>query len=140
MNEIRIKKKIAGVLLLVSAQLLIQSCTNNNRLPQLGSNKIENVIAAMTPDEKIGMSVGDGKFLPAAISKTTEQGTGIIIANQNSKMVIPRLLVRSSALTDGPSGVNRIPILRERPNIPIQPHFQLPPVSPQHGTPSWWRT
>jgi len=109
MNEIRIKKKIAGVLLLVSAQLLIQSCTNNNRLPQLGSNKIENVIAAMTPDEKIGMSVGDGKFLPAAISKTTEQGTGIIIANQNSKMVIPRLLVRSSALTDGPSGVNRDP-------------------------------
>ena len=104
----KIKDLLIGVFTLVTTQLLIQACTNN-RLPQLGQNKIENVIAAMTPDEKIGMSVGDGKFLPATESKTTEQGTGIIIANQNSKMVIPRLGITSSALTDGPSGVNRDP-------------------------------
>ena len=104
----KIKDLLIGVFTLVTTQLLIQACTNN-RLPQLGQNKIENVIAAMTPDEKVGMSVGDGKFLPATESKTTEQGTGIIIANQNSKMVIPRLGITSSALTDGPSGVNRDP-------------------------------
>ena len=104
----KIKNLLIWVFFLAATQLLVQSCTNNT-LPQLGKNKIENVIAAMTPDEKIGMSVGDGKFLPAAVSKTTEQGTGIIIANQNSKLVIPRLGISSSALTDGPSGVNRDP-------------------------------
>lgn len=104
----RIKSLFIGVLFLMAMQVFIQSKAGD-RLPQLGKDKIEKVIAAMTPDEKIGMSVGDGKFLPAAISKTTEQGTGIIIANQNSKMVIPRLSVMSSALTDGPSGVNRDP-------------------------------
>ena len=104
----RIKSLFIGVLSLMAMQVFIQSKAGD-RLPQLGKDKIEKVIAAMTPDEKIGMSVGDGKFLPAAISKTMEQGTGIIIANQNSKMVIPRLSVMSSALTDGPSGVNRDP-------------------------------
>ncbi len=108
MSKMKIKNLLIGLFSLVAMQVLMQSCTNNS-LPQLGKNKIENVIAAMTPDEKIGMSVGDGKFLPAAESKTTEQGTGIIIANQNSKMVIPRLAITSSALTDGPSGVNRDP-------------------------------
>ena len=104
----KIKNLFAAVVLLFAVQILIQS-KPGDLVPQLGKDKIEKVIAAMTPDEKIGMSVGDGKFLPAAVSKTTEQGTGIIIANQNSKLVIPRLSIFSSALTDGPSGVNRDP-------------------------------
>ena len=78
--------------------------------PQLGNDKVEDVIAAMTTEEKIGLTVGDGKFLPAVQSKNIEQGTGIIIANQNSKMVIPRLSIFSSALSDGPSGLNRDPL------------------------------
>ncbi|MDP4284337.1 MAG: glycoside hydrolase family 3 C-terminal domain-containing protein [Bacteroidota bacterium] len=81
----------------------------NNTAPQLGKNKIEAVIAAMTPEEKIGMTVGDGKFLPAVDQENIEQGTGIIIANQNSKLLIPRLNIWSSALSDGPSGLNRDP-------------------------------
>ncbi len=104
----KIKNLFAGLVLLIAVQILTQS-KPGDQVPQLGKDKIEKVIAAMTPDEKIGMSVGDGKFLPAAVSKTTEQGTGIIIANQNSKLVIPRLSICSSALTDGPSGVNRDP-------------------------------
>jgi beta-glucosidase len=105
------KNLSVGALLILSAQLLFQGCSDNSgkQQPKLGKDKIEAVIAAMTPDEKIGMSVGDGKFLPGAESKTIEQGTGIIIANQNSKFVIPRLGIYSSALTDGPTGVNRDP-------------------------------
>ena len=104
----KIKNLFSVVVLLLAVQILIQS-RPGDLVPQLGKDKIEKVIGAMTPDEKIGMSVGDGKFLPVAVSKTTEQGTGIIIANQNSKQVIPRLSIFSSALTDGPSGVNRDP-------------------------------
>ena len=88
----RIKNLFIGGLFLVSAQMVFQACTEKQQqTPQLGKDKIEAVIAAMTPDEKIGMSVGDGKFLPGALQKNVEQGTGIIIANQNSKLVIPRL-------------------------------------------------
>jgi beta-glucosidase len=106
----RIKNLFIGGLFLVSAQMVFQACTEKQQqTPQLGKDKIEDVIAAMTSDEKIGMSVGDGKFLPGALQKNVEQGTGIIIANQNSKLVIPRLSIGSSALTDGPSGVNRDP-------------------------------
>jgi beta-glucosidase len=90
----------------------VQSCSEKQvqTTPQLGKDKIEDVIAAMTPEEKIGLTVGDGKFLPAVQSKNIEQGTGIIIANQNSKMVVPRLSIFSSALSDGPSGLNRDPL------------------------------
>ncbi len=103
-----LKNLFIGVLAIVTSQIILQSCAKKQQ-PQLGKDPIENVIADMTPEEKIGMTVGDGKFLPAGDAKSTEQGLGIIIANQNSKLVVPRLLIGSSALTDGPSGINRDP-------------------------------
>jgi beta-glucosidase len=104
----RLRNFFIGGLSIIAAQTLMQSCTEKPQ-NQLGKGSIDNVIAALTPDEKIGLTVGDGKFLPTVASISTEQGTGIIIANQNSKLVVPRLLIGSSALTDGPSGVNRDP-------------------------------
>ena len=97
-----VPKLLTGVAFLVA----IAGCSHNSA-PKLGDDSIEQVIAAMTPEEKAGMAVGDGKFLPAAESGSIEQGTGVIIANQNSKLVIPRLGIWSSALSDGPSGINR---------------------------------
>lgn len=104
----RLQKLLLGGLCLVLALAALNGCTEKKQT-LLGKDTVENVIAAMTADEKIGMTVGDGKFLPAGDAKSTEQGLGIIIANQNSKLVIPRLLVGTSALTDGPSGINRDP-------------------------------
>ncbi|MCK5816086.1 MAG: glycoside hydrolase family 3 protein, partial [Flavobacteriaceae bacterium] len=71
--------------------------------------KAKEIISQMTLDEKINMIVGDGKFLPTVDQSSIETGTGIIIENQNSKLVIPRLRIRSTAMTDGPAGVNRDP-------------------------------
>ena len=104
----RLRNLFIGGLTIIAAQILMQSCAEKPQ-NQLGKGSIANVIAALTPAEKIGLTVGDGKFLPTVASPSTEQGTGIIIANQNSKLVVPRLLIGSSALTDGPSGVNRDP-------------------------------
>ncbi len=67
------------------------------------------IISQMTTKEKIYLTVGDGKFLPAMDQKNVETGTGIIIANQQARLVIPRLGIRKSALTDGPAGINRDP-------------------------------
>ncbi len=71
--------------------------------------RARDLVSRMTTEEKIYMTVGDGKFLPSVDQKNIEVGTGIIIANQNAKLVIPRLNLRKSALTDGPSGINRNP-------------------------------
>ena len=99
---------MTGGVFLITVQILLLACTSNQQA-QSDKDKIETLIASMTLEEKIGMTVGDGKFLPAIDPKTIEQGTGIIIANQNSKLVIPRLSVRTTALSDGPSGLNRDP-------------------------------
>ena len=104
----RTKKLLIGGLFLIAAQILMQACSSNQQ-PQSDKDKIETLIASMTLEEKIGMTVGDGKFLPAVDPETIEQGTGIIIANQNSKLVIPRLSIWTTALSDGPSGLNRDP-------------------------------
>ena len=86
-------------------------CKNNQpeNTSQLGKDDIKKVIAAMTVEEKIGMTVGDGKFLPNEKPEKIEQGTGVIIANQEANVVIPRLGVKKTVLTDGPSGINRDP-------------------------------
>ena len=72
----RLKNRFFGGLFIVPVILVIQACSVGLQ-PQLGNDNVEKVIAAMTPEEKIGMTVGDGKFLPAGDSKSTEQGLGI---------------------------------------------------------------
>lgn len=104
----RLQRLVIGGMCLISALVALNSCSEKKQT-QLGRDTVENVVAALTADEKIGLTVGDGKFLPAGDAKSTEQGLGIIIANQNSKLVVPRLLIGSTALTDGPSGINRDP-------------------------------
>ena len=71
--------------------------------------RVKDLLSKMTLEEKIGMTVGDGKFLPAVDPKTIEVGKGIIVANQRAKLVIPRLSVRNTAMSDGPAGLNRHP-------------------------------
>ncbi|MGI6573790.1 MAG: beta-glucosidase [Fermentimonas sp.] len=91
---------------------LFVSCGHkkDQAMPRLGIDPVEEVIAMMTPEEKVGITVGDGKFLPAVDQENIEYGTGVIIANQNSKMLIPRLGIYSLALADGPSGMNLNPL------------------------------
>lgn len=64
------------------------------------------LVKHMTLEEKIGMVVGDGRFL---INSKNEKNVDVFIANRNSKMIIPRLSIRTTALTDGPSGINKSP-------------------------------
>ena len=89
---------------------IMQSCSEKegsvHETPQLGKDKIKEVIAAMTPEEKIGLTVGDGKFIIARL-KAENKNKEVPVANRNSKPVIPRLNIRTTALTDGPSGINK---------------------------------
>ncbi len=68
--------------------------------------RAKEMVSHMTQEEKIGLIVGDGRFLPASDSKA-EKGQGMIIKDQRSKLLIPRLGIRSTAMSDGPAGLNR---------------------------------
>ena len=65
------------------------------------------MVSEMTLEEKIGLIVGDGRFLPAVDSGAGEEGKGMIITDQRSKLLIPRLSIWSTAMSDGPAGLNR---------------------------------
>ena len=79
---------------------IMQSCSEKegsvHETPQLGKDKIKEVIAAMTPEEKIGLTVGDGKFIIARL-KAENKNKEVPVANRNSKPVIPRLNIRTTA-------------------------------------------
>ncbi len=64
------------------------------------------LVSQMTLEDKIGMIVGDGRYL---INAQNEKIADVFIANRNSKMIIPRLSIKTTALTDGPSGINKGP-------------------------------
>jgi len=99
-NRLKINKGILFIALfcISNAGLLAQNKTVEQ--------KAKDLISKMTLEEKIGMIVGDGRFL---IKTEVEKVDAVWIASRNSKMVIPRLSVRTTALTDGPSGINKSP-------------------------------
>ena len=81
-----------------------QPAYKNKNLPV--EQRVKDLISRMTLEEKVGLTVGDGRFLPSA-NQGAEKNVEVPIANRNSKMLIPRLSIKSTALTDGPSGINK---------------------------------
>ncbi len=96
-------------IVLIATQLGIQSCSDSKQQAKTDSDKIEKIIAELTPQEKIGLIVGDGKFILAKNPEKAKEGKGIIIDDQRSKLIIPRLSIRTTAMSDGPAGLNRQP-------------------------------
>lgn len=70
--------------------------------------RARDLVSRLTPEEKVALTVGDGRFLPS-VAPITENTTEQYIANRNAKMLIPRLGIKTTALTDGPSGINKGP-------------------------------
>ena len=92
-------------LFLITAMILMQTFAVSAQA-QTDKEEIDKIMGSMTLEEKIGMIVGDGKFL---INSENEKNADVFIASRNSKMVIPRLNIKTTALTDGPSGINKNP-------------------------------
>ncbi len=105
--------KFYSTIVLFSILLSIISCTNskqtNSKSSNLNSDKINKIISELTIEEKIGLIVGDGKFLLVDKPEEVVEGKGIIINDQRSEMIIPRFSIRTTAMSDGPAGLNREP-------------------------------
>jgi len=92
--------------ILFSSLLLIFGVTNaqnTTHLPQLGKDKIEDVIAAMTQEEKVYllMGLGENNWL----NPPTGPKTVIIAGEAGLTWAIPRLGITPTVLTDGPAGL-----------------------------------
>lgn len=79
------------------------SAQNSTHIPQLGKDKIDDVIAAMTLQEKVYLVMGLGD----KTWKNTETGdkTVIIDGAAGCSYAIPRLGITPAVLTDGPAGL-----------------------------------
>ncbi len=103
--------KIFAVLLLfvsVYRTNFAQNIGNYSSKTKSLEEKAKDLVSKLTLEEKIGLIVGDGKFLPKTDLKADEH-TEVPIANRNSKILIPRLSIKNTSLTDGPAGINKGP-------------------------------
>ena len=107
MNSIKLKISSGLFLILMflgisGASVMAQEKTDSSDIEK----KAKELVSQMTLEEKVGMIVGDGRYL---INSENEKIADVFIANRNAKMIIPRLGIKTTALTDGPSGINKSP-------------------------------
>ncbi len=102
MNHFKLKYfVIVGMFFLLSVNVITTAQTKSLE------ERAKDLVSKLTLEEKIGLIVGDGKFISAKSQKG--ENTEVPIANRNSRMLIPRLSIRTTALTDGPAGINKGP-------------------------------
>ena len=102
----RVKKLIMGI---ISATTLFSTSCGSDKAPKLGVDKLDDVVAAMTEDEKIMLLLGCGM-------KNIEEPVGVVGANDDiipgaagTTHGIPRLGIPSIVLADGPAGLRISP-------------------------------
>lgn len=87
--------------------------------PRLGVNSIAEIVAAMTPEEKVGLVVGTGMPIEGLPLPAEMKGPGTgdvstrVLGASGMSMAIPRLGIPSVVFADGPAGVRIAP---RRPN------------------------
>jgi len=74
-----------------------------NKVPQLGKDKIEDIVAAMTPEEKVYLLVGMGD--ETWDNPKDGRKTVFVEGVAGSTGAIPRLGITPAILTDGPAGI-----------------------------------
>ncbi|MBR4756787.1 MAG: glycoside hydrolase family 3 protein, partial [Bacteroidales bacterium] len=98
----KLRITILACAVLVAASLFAQ---NGSQPPQLGTATIDEVIAAMTLEEKVSLLVGDHEFdyyVNGTVKDEIPDVAGTSVA-------IPRLGIPVTYYTDGPAGVNIAP-------------------------------
>lgn len=102
-----LKAKLTALLFVVCLLSFAQKKAN----PQLGIDPIDDVVAAMTLDEKISMVRGTGMDVPSFNGQVTGNIAGKVAGAAGSTFEIPRLGIPSIIFADGPAGL-RIDTIR----------------------------
>jgi len=101
------KSSLLVSVLLLTTQLFAQ----NAKIPQLGKDKVEDVVAAMTQEEKATLLMGLGKYF--YVNPTSGEKTIIVDGAAGGTAKIGRLGIPATVFADGPAGLR---INAHRPN------------------------
>ena len=98
----------------------------SDKAPQLGKNSIDEVINAMTLEEKVHLMIGTGGDLdseiPSAVVGKTEN---IVPGAAGTTYAIPRLGIPSIVLADGPAGLRIDPTRKNDTSSYYATHFPI---------------
>ena len=95
---------------LSAAALLIAGCGGSADAPQLGKNSIDEVIAAMTNEEKAYLLVGSGMKGATGTEPVVGTSDDLVPGAAGTTHAIPRLGIPAIVLADGPAGLRIKPI------------------------------
>jgi beta-glucosidase len=93
---------------LSSLLLIATGISLNAQVPQLGKNSVDEVVAAMTLEEKVSMVVGCGMYLPGMTSVQPTPGQKRVPGCTGATTGIPRLAIPALAMNDGAAGLGII--------------------------------
>lgn len=89
----------------------------DNNLPQLGKNSLDEILQALTIEEKVNLVTGMGMFIPGLpegmIPDMDSIDAGVpekILGSAGRTHAVPRLGIPSITLSDGPAGVRISPL------------------------------
>ncbi|MCL6218180.1 beta-glucosidase [Zunongwangia pacifica] len=105
------KLKILAFIALVSSQLI-----NAQKAPQFGKASIDEVIAAMTPEEKVDLLVGPGMPDYAGLVPLEGEPDVRVLGQAGGNSGIERLGIPETVFADGPAGLRIQPKRQNDPN------------------------
>lgn len=101
--------KLAGMLALL---LIASAAFSQQALPQLGKSSVQDVVKAMTVQEKVDLVIGQGMFLPGMAFPGMGGGAEPTAAQKRvlgaagTTVAIPRLGIPAIVVCDGPAGTH----------------------------------
>ena len=113
-------KKLLGLTIMAT---LIASC--GSKAPQLSPDNIDEVIAAMTPEEKVKLVIGTGMAGFSGDSAVVGAVKGKVPGAAGTTYPIPRLGIPSIVLADGPAGLRIDPTRPDDSETYYCTHFPI---------------
>ena len=112
MNNYKKIMTSAALSLICMGGMAQTSSMQNNKAPQLGVDPIDEVISAMTLDEKLNVLIGSQGNVKTDAKVTIGNASTLVPGAAGQLNAIPRLGIPSTVLADGPAGL-RIDPTRE---------------------------
>jgi beta-glucosidase len=106
--DLSIPRRLTGALTLLVAGATLAPA---QPLPRLGKSPTRDVVAAMTPEEKVGLVVGPGMRIPGMALPAEMQGPAVgqtqegVPGAAGQTLAVPRLGIPSIVLADSPAGL-----------------------------------
>ena len=114
--------KKSSIILTMAAGMLCAACSN---VPQLGKSSIDEVVAAMTLEEKAHLIVGTGMAGFSGDSAVVGETRSLVPGAAGTTYPIPRLGIPAVVLADGPAGLRINPTREGDENTYYCTHFPI---------------